>query len=310
MRPDFLGLEAFLAIAERGSFHKAAAHLGITQTALSHRMRKLEGYLGIALFHRTTRHVALTPAGIALLPRAKAIIEEARQTFADLSAEAAVRHERIAIGCLPTLAITFLPHALRRFSEAHPDTLVRVYDNSASQIAERVQRGDAVFGITIMATSRWDLELKPILKEPYVLVCHTDHPVARRKSIRWTEIEDERLIRISTETGNRVIIDDALGAASDRLKWSFEVQHIATAVALVAAGAGLTVVPQGAIDAVRAPNVACVPLRYPSVVRTLGVLTRRGVPLTPLARELLGDIETALAPPGRRGARSATHELN
>jgi DNA-binding transcriptional LysR family regulator len=74
MRPDFLGLEAFVAIAERGSFNKAAAHLGITQTALSHRMRKMEGYLGIALFHRTTRQVALTPTGLELLPRAKALV--------------------------------------------------------------------------------------------------------------------------------------------------------------------------------------------------------------------------------------------
>jgi hypothetical protein len=59
IRPDFLGLEAFVAVAERGSFNRAAAHLGITQTALSHRMRKLEAYLGSALLLRTTRSVSL-----------------------------------------------------------------------------------------------------------------------------------------------------------------------------------------------------------------------------------------------------------
>ena len=70
MRLDILGLQAFLAIAERGSFHKAAAHLGITQTALSHRLRKFEDYLGVTLLQRTTRQVSLTPTGLELLPRA------------------------------------------------------------------------------------------------------------------------------------------------------------------------------------------------------------------------------------------------
>src|SRR5262245_50762478 len=144
-RPDFLGLEAFVAITERGNFRMAAAHLGITQTALSHRMRKLEAYLGVSLLHRTTRRVSLTPSGLSLLPRAKTLIDDAHRTFADLGAEAAVRQERLAIGCLPTLAIHFLPQVLREFAADNPDIQVRIFDNSASEIAERVQKGDAEF---------------------------------------------------------------------------------------------------------------------------------------------------------------------
>ncbi|HEY5278808.1 MAG TPA: LysR family transcriptional regulator [Pseudolabrys sp.] len=65
MRIDFLGLEAFLSIAERGSFQRAAAHLNLSQTAISHRMRKLEDELRLTLLARTTREVTLTRAGIA-----------------------------------------------------------------------------------------------------------------------------------------------------------------------------------------------------------------------------------------------------
>jgi DNA-binding transcriptional LysR family regulator len=302
LRPDFLGLQAFVAIAERGSFNKAATHLGITQTALSHRMRKLEDYLGIALLHRTTRHVSLTPAGLELLPDASRLIEEACGMFAELSAEAAVRQERVAIGCLPTLAIHFLPAALAEFSAQHPATLVRVFDNSADEIAERVQKGDAEFALTILGTGRWDLEAKPLIKEPYVVICRADHGAARQKSIRWADIEGERLIRISMQTGNRVLIDDALGAASERLRWSSEVQHVATAVSLVAAGVGIAVLPRVAVNVVRAQNVVCVPLRSPSITRTLGVVTRRGIPLTPVAASLLGIIERRIVP-GRRSQR-------
>lgn len=306
LRPDLLGLEAFIAIAERGNFNKAAAHLGITQAALSHRMRKLEDYLGIALFHRTTRHVSLTPAGLELLPRAKRLIDDAHGMFAELGTAAAVRQERVGLGCPPTLAIHFLPNVLAEFSSRYPGTHVRVFDNSVSEIAERVQKGDADFGLTMLATNRWDLEVKPLVKEPYVLVCRADHSAARQKSIRWAEIEGERLIRISAQTGNRVLLDDMLGAASERLHWSAEVQHVATAVSLVAAGVGLTVVPRGAVDVVRVQNLACVPLRSPSIARTLGVVTRRGIPLTPMATKLLAMIERRVAPPRKqsRGDRS------
>lgn len=307
-RPDFLGLEAFVAIAERGSFNKAATHLGITQTALSHRMKKLEDYLGIALLFRTTRQVALSPAGLELFPRAKRLVEEARGMFEELSAEAAVRQERLAIGCLPTLAVDFLPRVLAEFCRRHPGTLVRVFDNSASEIADRVQKGEAELGLTILTTNRWDLELKPLVKEPYVVVCPAGHALARRRNVRWVDIEGEPLIRIATQTGNRILIDDALGAASERLRWSCEVQHVATAVSLVAAGVGLTVVPRGAVGVVRAQNLASVPLRQPSVVRTLGLLTRRGVPLSAHANEIVGIIEREVGR-GERHRRQLMSEI-
>jgi DNA-binding transcriptional LysR family regulator len=84
MRIDFLGLHAFVAIAERGSFQLAAAHLNLSQTALSHRMRKLEDDLGVRLLSRTTREVSLTPAGLALLPKVRSMIEDLSASLAEL----------------------------------------------------------------------------------------------------------------------------------------------------------------------------------------------------------------------------------
>src|SRR5688572_11851204 len=100
MRVDFLGLQAFLSIAERGSFRHAAAHLGITQTALSHRIKKFEEQVQVTLLTRTTRQVALTPAGVSLLPRAQQLIEQAQHLFDELNSQAAARQENLAIGCL------------------------------------------------------------------------------------------------------------------------------------------------------------------------------------------------------------------
>jgi DNA-binding transcriptional LysR family regulator len=287
MRLDFLGLQAFLAIAERGSFHRAAAHLGITQTALSHRIRKFEDELREKLFIRTTRAVSLTPAGLALLPKARQLLDDAEGLFAELGSRADSRHENVAIGCLPTVAVNVMPTVIAAFRKAYPTTAVRIFDNSASQIAERVQKGEAEFGITILGTGRWDLEIRPLVKEPFMLICPADHPFANRRAVSWADLSGVPMIRVSPQTGNRLLIDDALGARSDSLDWMYEVQHVASAVSLVAAGAGLTVLPRVALDIAGLPQLAAVPLRNPSITRMLGAVTRRGVPLSAPADTLL-----------------------
>jgi DNA-binding transcriptional LysR family regulator len=294
MRVDFLGLQAFLSIAERGSFRHAAAHLGITQTALSHRIKKFEEQFQVTLLTRTTRQVALTPAGLSLLPKAQQLIEQAQYLFGELNSQAVARQENLAIGCLPSAAIHFLPSVLVEFRQSYPAMTVRIYDNSANEIAERVQKGEAEFGITILGANRWDLEVTPLIKEPFVLICREDHEFARRRSLKWAQLEGIPLIRVSARTGNRMLIDDALGSRSEAMNWAYEVQHIASAVSLVAAGIGLTVLPRLAIDIAGGPALVAVSLREPNITRTLGAVTRRGVPLSEPARKLLKLIEIRL----------------
>jgi DNA-binding transcriptional LysR family regulator len=294
MRFDLLGLAAFLSVAERGSFHRAAAHLGITQTALSHRIKKFEEQVCAKLFTRTTRQVALTPAGLALLPKARHLLDEARSLFDGLGAQAAGRQERLAIGCLASAAIHLLPGAVAEFRKLHPATAIRIYDNAANEIAELVQRGEAEFGITILGAGRWDLDARPIVKEPFVLICPADHAFAQRRAVNWSELEGTPLIRVSPQTGNRLLIDDALGPRAETMSWRYEVQHVASAVALVAAGAGLTALPRLALDFTGKPGLAAVALRKPGIFRTLGAVTRRGVPLSGPAETLLRLIEARL----------------
>lgn len=307
MRLDFLGLEAFLAIAERGSFHRAASHLGISQTALSHRIRKFEEELREKLFLRTTRAVSLTPAGLALLPRARQLLGEAHELFAELRGRAAARYDSVSIGCLPTAAVNVMPAVIAEFARLYPDTAVRIFDNSAGEIAERVQKGEAEFGITILGTGRWDLETRPLLKEPFMLICPATHEFAGRRSLSWSELGGVRMIRVSAQTGNRTLIDDALGARSDSIDWMYEVQHVASAVSLVAAGAGLTVLPRVALDVASPTKLAAVPLRNPNISRTVGAVMRRGIPLSAPAETLLALVAARLSK--RNAGRQMMHEI-
>lgn len=287
MRIDFLGLEAFLSIADHGSFHRAAANLNLSQTALSHRMKKLEDDLGIKLLTRTTRHVALTPAGVELLPKARRLMADISTSFEELRLQGKARQEKLTIGCLPTIAVHYLPPLLGKLRKSFPDLAIRVFDNSKLEIAEKVHSGEAEFGITIVAADRWDLEITPLMKEPFVLVCPKAHPLAQQKAVSWSSLKGEPLVRVSTQTGNRQLIDDALGPRREDMSWRYEVQHIVSALGLVRAGLGLTVVPQLAVNVEESPGLVAVPLRNPGISRTLGVVARRGVPLSPAADALL-----------------------
>jgi DNA-binding transcriptional LysR family regulator len=183
---------------------------------------------------------------------------------------------------------------LAELGKTRPDLSVKVYDNSTVEIAARVRSGEAEFGVTIVSTDNWDLEITPVVKDPFMLVCPRGHPLAARPFVTWRELEGQPLIRISTEAGNRLLIDEALGRRRDVMTWHYEVQHIATAISLVRAGVGLTVVPKMGIDASDSSGMIAVPLRNPSVVRPLGIITRKDHPLSPGAELLMQLISKTL----------------
>ncbi|CAN5150267.1 LysR family transcriptional regulator [soil metagenome] len=287
MRIDFLGLQAFLSIAERGSFSRAAVHLNLSQTALSHRIKKLEEDLGLQLLARTTRQVALTPAGLDLLPTARKIIGELSDAIEGLRERGRRHQERIAIGCLPTIAAYHLPRVLNEFNALHPGVSVKIHDNSAAEIATLVQSGQAEFGVTIIAMNIWDLAVTPLIKERFVLLCTKDSEFAKRRFVAWSNLQATPLIRISPQAGNRALIDDALGRRRDALNWRYEVQHLQTAVGMVLENLGAAVVPDIAVKTGGTTGLIALPLRNPSVSRTLGIVVKRDLPLSRPSQTLI-----------------------
>ncbi|WP_158743014.1 LysR family transcriptional regulator [Acidisphaera sp. L21] len=303
MRVDFFGLQAFVSIAARGSFQAAATSLNLSQTALSHRMRKFENDLGVKLMIRSTPQVTLTAAGMDLLPKARQIMDDLQTSLDAVRKQGSVKQQQLALGCLPTLASHYLPPILHEFALQHPNITVRIYDNSATEIVERVAAGDAEFGITILAANRPDMEARPLMKEPFVLVAPASHAIAAQQSVDWSDLAGLPLIRISSQAGNRLLIDNALGSRRESLVWQYEVQHVSTAINMVAAQNGFTVVPSLLIDAMGTPGIVARPLRNPGISRVVGLVFKRGGVLSPAAQDLIALIEK-----GRRQSRPASRQ--
>lgn len=290
MQIDFLGIQAFLAVAESGSFAMAAARLHLSQTAISHRMRKLEESLGVELIVRTSRGIALTEAGNALLPRARAAVQQLEVSFDEVRRHGRTATRWVAFGCLPTISASILVPLLQRAAQAFPQLQVRLFDSSPVEIAELVQAGTAAFGITVAQRVPEKLALQPIAREPFVLACPAGHPLARRRGVQWSELLEQPLIRISLPSGNSMTIDDALGPLRDRLRWRYEAQRTAMAVEMVRGGLGSTVVPRLCVGP--GDGVAVVPIAGPEINRMLGVATRPGAELRDEERFLA---DTAIA---------------
>lgn len=300
MRIDYLGLEALVSIAEHGSFQRAAETLNLSQTALSHRLRKIEADLGTPLLIRSPREVSLTRAGQDLLSDARRLLKELGDSYAAVRARARHSRRQLSIACLPTIAHTMLPEVLHDFGDRMPDVELTLHDIAAHRIAEVVQAGQAEFGVTIVSAQLPDLRVRALFDEPYELLVSDRHPLAPREAVMRADMAGLVMARISTQYKNRQLVDDALGEARDRMDWRYAVQNATMAMALVARGVAATILPRSAGDFAPA-GILRKPFADLRMTRTVGIVTRRGVPLSGLAQLLLTAVEQRLNGAARTG---------
>lgn len=309
MRIDFLGLEAFVAIAEHGSFQRAAETLHLSQTALSHRLRKIEADLGAPLLIRSPREVSLTREGQDLLVDARRLLKELNDSYSAARARARHSRRKLSFACLPTIAHTMLPEVLRAFASDMPDIALTLHDVAAHRIAEIVQTGQAEFGITIVSAQMLNLRVRALFDEPYELLVTADHPLASRDAVSRADMADLIMARISTQYTNRQLVDDALGEERDSMDWRYAVQNASMAMALVACGAAATILPRSAGD-YAPPGVVRVPFSDIRMFRAVGIVTQRGVPLSKPAEVLLKAIEQRLDQAARARTDRLSHQAH
>lgn len=292
-RIDYLGLVAFVSIADHGSFQRAAQALSLSQAALSHRLRKVEEDLGAPLLIRSSREVSLTPVGQGLLPDARRLLKELHDTYDMFRVRGRGARSRVSFACLPSIANSVLPTILAEFGSANPDIEIELLDIPVARIAENVRSGTVEFGLTIVSAELSDLRVRNLAKEDYVLVVPRHHLLAQRDSVIPKDLVGETMARISTHSKNRQLVDMALGEYRDQIDWHYVAQNASMTLRLVELGAALTILPRVAVR-ITPMEVVSVPFKSFRLNRMLGVVTRRNVPLSDGAGMLLGMIEERL----------------
>lgn len=289
MNFDLADLRAFLAVADLGSFRAASDALHLSQSALSRRIDKLEDALGVALFNRTTRKVELTVVGRTFVHKARNVLNELDSALLGIEDVAARLRGEVTLACVPSAVGHFLPAVVDRYHSRYPAIRIRVLDEASSDVLLAVTRGDADFGLTYIGTQEADVDFRPLMDDAFVVACPAGHALARRKMVRWRELGEHAYIALAQGSGNRFLIDQALAQAPERPRWFCEVSHVPALVSMVEAGVGIAVVPRMALPPTGKGNVVAVRLAEPAIVRTLGLISRRGKVLPPAA-QLLYDL--------------------
>jgi DNA-binding transcriptional LysR family regulator len=281
---ELLDLRCLLSIVDLGGFHQAADSLGISQSALSRRIQSLEAAVGAPLLERSTRRVALTTIGREIEPTMRRVLDELESSL--LSASDLGRHQQglVTIACIPTAAFYFLPKVIRAFGALYPKIRFRILDLGANECFESVARREVEFGLNIIGAGDPDLLFTPLAQDPFVLACRRDHPLARRKRIKWADLTGHTLAGVGRASGNRMLLDNVLVKSGIKLSWNYETNHLSTSLGFVEAGLGASVLPRLATPQPDHPIIVSKLIEDPIVTRTIGLVERRHTRLSPAAQ--------------------------
>lgn len=276
-------LRYFLAVAQTGRFTDAAKACHVSQPSLSIQIAKLEQELGGPLFARTRKGGKLTARGETFLPRAKAILEQMESAREDAKALSGLTLGKVSLGCMPTTGAHLLPPILTAFRKNHPKIQVQLKEESSPDLARDLEQGDIELAIMDEAGLRPGLDHQTLLIEEILLALPAKHRLAGKGPLSLKQIAEEPFILMKSGHGFRQITLDLYRKAGLEPRVVFESGGIETVQALVAAGLGISLVPQMVATT---PGVAYASLFSPKAVRTLSLAWRKKAPLSPAAEAL------------------------
>lgn len=294
MNINFKLLQTFLAVAELGSFRRAAEATNRTPSAVSMQVRQLEAQVGAALFQRTTRHVELTIEGRHLLERARRAMTDLDEGLRELRDAVRLRHGVITVACSPTIAATLLPGVLADFGRAYPRVTVLVRELGAQDILVAVRERKVDFGVGPTVAQASDFHFQPLLRDELCALVPAGHPLARRGKLPLHVLEGVPMVMLSNFAAMRRLVEEAARASEVSLTVQYEVQQMQTLVAMASAGLGVAVSTRIAVGSLEPlSNVRVLSLGVPTLVREISVISGRGLALTPVAAELANRLRSA-----------------
>jgi DNA-binding transcriptional LysR family regulator len=246
---DIANLQAFVSVAEAGSFSTAAEQLFLTQPAISKRIAQLESELDSRLFDRIGRHTALTESGRALLPRARRIlaeVEDSRRAITNLSGRVA---GPLRIGTSHHIGLHRLPPVLRRYSLDWPEVELDLHFMDSEQACRDVLHGRLELGIvTLPPDPAEDLAVREVWPDPLDFVTGRDHPLARSGRVTPARLGRHDAILPATGTYTRAIIEQALAPYGLTVPVRMATNYLETIKMLVGVGLGWSVLPRSMMD--------------------------------------------------------------
>jgi DNA-binding transcriptional LysR family regulator len=300
---DLRQLEAFVAATEEGGITRAADRLHVVQSAVSASLRRLEAELGTPLLERRARGVALTDAGRALLPHARAALSAAEAGREAVDAVRGGLRGVVRLGIMqsqsPSGSRVSVPGALREFRDRHPGVELRVghLAGGSAEMAEQVAEGTLDLAFVALHDAPAGAELTPLTSEPVGLICAAEHRFATLPSVTLADLAGEPIAETPLGWGTRIISERAFAAAGIERTPAFEINDISTILDLVRNDLAVTLLPTAFVR--EDPTLAAVPLRGTALVFEIA-LARPSARRLGAAAEALGELIVSRSRAGRR----------
>ncbi|MDE8347024.1 MAG: LysR substrate-binding domain-containing protein [Acidocella sp.] len=270
-------LEYVEAVAELQHFGRAAERCNVSQPALSEQVRKLETHLGVAIFERTKRRVAITTQGAILLQQIDRILAEARNLMAMGRQNSATLNGILLLGAIETLGPYYLPTLLQQLRRDLPDIALRLTENRTAALIERLRHGALDVILAVTTPDMPGLASAPIFFEPFYLATPRDHPLGSIAPIRLESLPTDDLLLL--EEGH-CLRDQALSLCAGAPRATRHATSLETLWHMIAAGEGYSLLPALAIAARPdiARLVACRRLDQPHAGRMISLIWRMSDP--------------------------------
>ena len=290
---NFRQLKAFVTVAQLNSFTRAAHLLHLSQPALTKQVRQLETSLGIRLFDRDTRTVALTRIGKELRPVISQLLREFEGVVFNTRELAEKGRGIIRVASLPSLCSTLLPTALARFRELHPGISVVLRDAVAQRVVNLVKADEVDFGVGSLTAADPEVRFSVLFSDRMVVACPKGHPLLRSKFVKLNQLVRLPLVLMAADSSVRKLVDEAFASIGQLIAPAYEATYMSTAAGLVKAGLGVSILPSSAIEMGELAGLSSRPISHPAIKRQLGILEKTGRSLSPAADGLLRTIKAA-----------------
>jgi DNA-binding transcriptional LysR family regulator len=294
-------LAVFLAVAEERNFTRASNRLHTTQSAVSATIQALEAELDTELFDRSARQIQITDAGLALIPKAQAVLDAVVEAKDSVDEVKGTVTGTVSVGFMTSVTLVDIPQLLGEFAAAYPAVRVvlRASERGTGGLAELLASGELdIAFLASSAKSPTDVRVRELASSPLLLAVTAEHRWAARSSIGLAELAGETFIDLPYGFGTRSIIDRAFAKAGVERDVRFETVDIADAAALVRNGLGIAFLPEFVVA--REPTLRAMSVRGENLRLTVSVAVAESRRPSRAAR-LLWDLATARARADTRG---------
>jgi LysR family hydrogen peroxide-inducible transcriptional activator len=245
---EFHQLRYVCAIAETGSFSRAAERCRVAQPSLSQQVLKLEQDLGAKLFDRLGRSIRITEAGRAFLPHARSILEQMESARSSVAEKKTDAHGSVAVGVIPTIAPYLMPRYAATFARKFPDAKLRIVEETTPVLIDGLRDLSIDIAILALPLRHKDLECVPIRTEPLFAALPNDDPRAGSESLALRNLRGESFVMLRDGHCFRDLSMATCTHARITPNIAFESDQFSSVLGMVAAGVGISLIPEMAID--------------------------------------------------------------